>query len=450
MSHSANRSSEAILALVKEVEEEAAGGAEALFMAAMLAPSALPYDLALAVEGAVHNPSLANPAAAFFAATATMEPLVARELVDVDPDAQAFAVPEDVRLALRENLSPEDALDWAGRAVYALNLILPDAEPEHWDTYRWLMPHILACRELVADLGLNTAAANRVLHQTGFSLYHRQRFAEAADFLEAALAVDLALKGRQHPDICADLEGLGTVLWSGRDLERAENAFASCLELQKTIFTEDNPMAAPVLNSLAVVRQAMGKFDQAEADFRECLRVLTRTHGEGHPAIASCLSNFALLCEAMGKPQEALRLAERSLAINRETYGGEHPEVAADLNTVALLHESVGNDEEAEKFFRESLAVREKLFGEDHPETGQSLCNLALFLDTRGRHDEALFFYERGLAIYENALGPDHPLMESTLDKYILLLEKTGARPSDDRLRATTEARLRRIVEKDG
>ena len=76
MSHSANRSSEAVLALVREVEEEAAGGAEALFMAAMLAPSALPYDFALSVEGAEHNPSLVNPAAAFFAATATMEPLV--------------------------------------------------------------------------------------------------------------------------------------------------------------------------------------------------------------------------------------------------------------------------------------------------------------------------------------------------------------------------------------
>ena len=450
MSHSANRSSEAILALVKEVEDEAAGGAEALFMAAMLAPSALPYDFALSVEGAEHNPSLINPAAAFFAATATMEPLVTRQLVDVDADAQTFLVPEDVRLALRESLSDETALEWAGRAVYGLNLILPDAEPGHWDTYRWLMPHVLACRELVANLGLTTAAANRVLHQTGFSLYHQQHFAEAADLLEAALAVDVALKGRRHPDICADLEGLGTVLWSGRELTRAENAFAACLELQKEVFTEDNPVCAPILNSLAVVRQAMGRFEEAEADFRECLRVLTKAHGEGHPAIASCLSNFALLCEAMGQPEEALRLAERALEINRQAYGNEHPEVAADLNTVALLNEAVGNDGEAEKFFREGLAVRERLFGADHPETGQSLCNLALFLDTRERHDEALPLYERGLAIYEKALGPNHPLMESTLDKYILLLEKTGQRPSDDRLRARTEARLRRIVQGDG
>ena len=450
MSDSAKRSSKAILALAKEVEDEAAGGAEALFMAVMLAPSTLPYDFALAVEGAVHNPSLANPAAAFFAATATMEPLVARELVEVDADAQTFRVPEDVRQAIRESLSDEDALEWAGRAVYGLNLILPDAEPDHWDIYQWLMPHVLACRELVMDAGLNSAAANRVLHQTGFSLYHQQRFAESADLLEAALAVDVALKGRNHPDICADLEGLGTVLWAGRDLERAENAFAACLELQKEVFTEDNPMSAPILNSLAVVRQSLGRFDEAEADFRACLRVLTQAHGEGHPAIASCLSNFALLCEAMGKPEEALRLAERGLEINREVYGGEHPEVAADLNTVALLHEAVGNDGEAEKFFRESLAVREKLFGADHPETGQSLCNLALFLDTRDRSDEALAAYERGLAIYEKGLGPGHPLMESTLDKYILLLEKTGGRSSNDRLRALAEARLRRIVEKDG
>lgn len=448
MTDSAKRSNETILALVREIEVEAAGGAEALFMAAMLAPSTLPYDFALSVEGTQHNPSLINPAAAFFAATATIDPLVTRDLIDIDADSQVFQLHDDVRQTLRENLSDEEQLQWAGRAVYGLNLILPDAEPQHWPTYQWLMPHIHACRDLVTDLGLHTAAANRVLHQAGFSFYHQQRNREAAELLDIALTVDVALKGRQHPDICADLEGLGTVLWAGQDFARAETAFASCLELQKMIFTEDNPITAPILNSLGVLRQTMGRFDAAEADFRECLRILTTAHGETHPAIASCLSNFALLCEAMGKPEEALPLAERSLEINRAVYSDEHPEVAADLNTVALLHEAADHDREAEQLFRESLAVREKIFGRDHPETGQSLCNLALFLDTRSRTEEALDYYEQGLTVYEKALGPDHPLMESALDNYILLLEKTGSRPKSDTLRARTEAHLRRIVER--
>lgn len=444
------RSSEEILAAVKDVEAEAAGGAEALFMAAMLAETPLPYDFALSIEGTPHNPSLINPAAAFFAATATIDPLVTRDLIKIDADEQIYQLHDDVRQTLKDSLTPDDQVTWAGRAIYALNLVLPDAEPQHWPTVEWLMPHVLACRALVTELGVNSAAANRVLHQAGFSLYHQHRYAEAADLLDHALAVDVALKGKQHPDICTDLEGIGSVLWAGEDYPRAEAAFAGCYELQKEIFTADNPVTAPILNSLAVVRQALGKFTEAEETFKECLRVLTKAHGEGHPSIASCLSNLALLYEAMNRPGDALRLAERSLEINREVFGDAHPEVAADLNTVALLCDGLGKTGEAEQHFRHSLEVRRTLYGQDHPETAQSLCNLALFLDNGNRGDEAAELYEQGLAAYETALGPSHPLMEQALDNYISLLEKTGTRPASDRLRALTEARLRTIVERAG
>lgn len=442
------RSAQAILAAVKEVEDEAPGGAEALFMAAMLADTTLPYDFALSCEGAAHNPSLLNPAAAFFAATATIDPLVTRDLIKVDVDSQIFALHDDVRETLLNSLSDHDKYDWASRGIYALNLALPDAEPQNWPTVEWLMPHVLACRDLVTSLGVNTPAANRVLHQAGFSLYHQNRHREAAELLDMALAVDVALKGKNHPDICVDLEGLGTVLWAAEDYPKAEGAFAACLDIQKEILTVDNLATAPILNSLAVIRQALGRFDESEETFKECLRVLQVGHGEGHPAIASCLNNMALLYEAMGKPEEALRLAERSLEINRGFFGDAHPDVAADLNTVALLHNSVGNNAEAEKYFRESLTIREQLFGKEHPETAQAMCNLALQLESSGKDDEATPLYEQGLAAYETALGPDHPLMESALDNYIALLEKTGRRPASDALRERTEAKLRQIVEK--
>lgn len=446
MNQTPMRPAQEILAAVKEVEAEAPGGAEALFMAAMLADSPLPYDFALSMEGTQHNPALINPAAAFFAATAIIDPLVDRDLIKTDVDAHVFQVADDVRAALIDVLTETEKVDWANRAIYALNLVLPDAEPQNWPTVEWLLPHVRVCRNLVAELGIASAAANRVLHQAGFSLYHQQRHDEAADLLDAALAVDVALKGQSHPDICTDLEGLGTVLWAGGQLKRAEAAFAGCLELQREVYTEGNPITAPILNSLAVVRQALGQFEAAEAAFKECLQVLTAAHGEGHPAIASCLNNMALLYDAMGRPADALRLAERSLEINRAVHGNDHPEVAGDLNAVALLHDALGNAAEAEDAFRQGLSVRRKVYGDDHPETAQSLCNLALFLDNAGQADEAADLYEQGLSAYEASLGPGHPLMEPALDNYLLLLEKTGSRPSSDRLRRLAENRLKAIV----
>ena len=443
-----HRSSEAILETVAGVEKEAPGGAEALFMAAMLAPSPLPYDFALSMDGTPHNPALINPAAAFFAASAIIEPLISNDLIDVDADSQVFMLRDDVRLALRASLDEGQSCEWAVRALYGLNLSLPDAEPQNWPTVQWLMPHIRASRNLVAELGVNTAAANRIFHQTGFSFYHQHQYGEAVDFLEAAMSVDVALKGGQHPDIVADLEGLATVYWAAEEYVRAEAAFAACLELQKEIFTENNAATAPILNSLAVIRQALGRLDEAEKTFEECMAVLRVSHGDDHPATASCLSNMALLYEAMNQPERALSLAEDALAINRAAFGDTHPEVAGDHTTVALLHDRLGHAAEAEEHFRTSLEIRRQAYGPDHPETAQALCNLALFLDAAGRDAESFDLFDEGLAAYERVLGPSHPYMEPALDNFIALLERLGSTEGD--LRSRAEARLRKIVEKVG
>ncbi|BCS88714.1 tetratricopeptide repeat protein [Pseudodesulfovibrio sediminis] len=447
---SEHRSQATIMSAISAVENEAPGGAEALYMAAMLADSPLPYDFALSIDGTAHNPSLINPAAAFFAATATIDPLVTRDLIVVDADSQIFQLKEDVRTTLRNAMDDAQAREWASRALYAMNLVLPDAEPQHWNTVQWLMPHIEVCRALVTELDVNTAAANRVLHQTGFSLYHQERYQDAIGFLEAAMAVDVAFKGEQHPDIVADMEGLGTVHWAAGDLTRAEQTFAACLELQKTIFTEDNPATAPVLNSLAVVRQGLGDYSGAEATFEECLRILRLAHDDAHPAIASCLSNMALLYEAMDRLDEALELARKSLGINRALFGDMHPDVAEDCTTVALLLDRLGDSAGAEEHFRASLHIREQVFGSQHPETAQALCNLALLLASGERRDEAFDYYDKGLAAYESALGPNHPLMESALDNFIALLETVVATPGSDAFRERAEARLQQIVERGG
>jgi len=443
------RTSEAILEAIGRVEKEAPGGAEVLFMAAMLADSPLPYDYALSMDGTPHNPALINPAAAFFAVTAIIDPLVTNELIDVDADSQIFAIKDDVRAVLRASMDAEQTLDWAGRAIYGLNLALPDAEPQNWPTVQWLMPHILACRDLVNEIGVNTAAVNRVLHQAGFSLYHQQRYDEAVELLEAAMAVDVDLKGGQHPDIVADLEGLATVYWAAEDYDRAEATFMACLELQKEIFTEGNAATAPVLNSLGVIRQARGQLKEAESTFEECLAVLRVTQGEDHPATASCLSNMALLYEAMDQPERALELAEQGLVINRRLYGDHHPEVAGDHNTVALLYDRLGNASKAEEHFRTSLSIREQVYGSDHPETAQAMCNMGLLLDSAGRPEEAFDFFDNGLAAYEYALGPHHPLMEPALNNFIALLEKLVGSGQGE-LRARAEARLQKIVERAG
>lgn len=448
MTDTNTRTPREILALVREVEQEAPGGAEPLFMAAMLADSPLPYDFVLSVDGTPHNPALINPAAAFFAATAVMDPIIGRGLAVADADAQAFVLAPGVRQALRGSLTPEQTLEWGGRAAYALNLVLPDADPDHWPMVEWLMPHVLACRDLTVDPGVATAAANRVLHQAGFSLHFQERHAEAAALLEAAMAADVRAKGERHPDIAADLEGLGTVYWSAGDLARAESAFRDCLALQREIFTANNPAMAPVLNSLAVVLQSAGHADEAEKLLRDCLDLLREAGAERHPATASCLNNLALLLEGAGRVREALGAAMQGLELNVFLYGELHPETASAHNVVALLLDSLDDAAGAEDHFRKSLAIRERVHGGDHPETARAECNLALFLASARRDDEAFDLFERGFSAYEVSLGPDHPYMETALAGMIDFLER--AADADSPLGERARARLKAIVQRAG
>ena len=435
-----------ILAAVAQVQAREPASAETLKMAAMLADWPLPLDFTLAMDGADHNPALINPAAAMFASMALLNPLFNSDLILSTDEDRAFQIRPEVRQALHEAMTPEERQEWAGRAAYALNLVLPDAEPQNWPVVEYLMPHVLACRDLAA-MGLATAATNRVLHQAGFSLHLQNRHRESAELLHAALAVDVAIKGEGHPDIPTDWEGLGMVLWSGGDLAAAQAAFAACLDLQQKIYTEDNPVSAPVLNSLAVVQQNQGLFAEAEASYRRCMDIIRKNHGEIDPTFASCLGNLALLLEAMDRPDEALEAAKQAWTILTRIFGPDHPDVAEALNTMALLNESLGNHQQAEILFRQSLELRSRLLGPDHPVTAQTMCNLALLLDGFGRAGEAMEFYEKGLAIYQQTLGPDHPYMESALDNYLGLLERTGLRSRADAMRRGAEDLLRKIVE---
>lgn len=440
------RDSRAILEAVARVEAGEPASTEVLRMAAMLADHPLPVEFSLSMEGADHNPALINPAAAMFATMATLSPLFDAGLIHAEDGERTFRVAGDVRDALHRAMSPEERSDWARRAVYALNLVLPDAEPENWPVVEFLLPHVLACRDL-AGLGLASAALNRVLHQAGFSLHLQGRHREGAILLRAALDVDVAVKGEGHPDIAEDWEGLGMVLWSAGDMAGARTAFETCLALQERIYTEDNAVTAPILNALGVVLQGSGNLAGAETAYRRCLAVIEKHHGEDSPTMASCLGNLALLLEAADRPEEALEAAAASHRILVGSHGPDHPDVADALNAMALLHERLGEPAKAETLFRACLDLRTRVLGPDHPLTAQAGCNLALLLDRRGRTEEAAEHYERALAVYRETLEPGHPHLEAALDNFIGLLERTGQLDRANGLRRGAEETLKRIVQ---
>ncbi|WP_187170522.1 tetratricopeptide repeat protein [Salidesulfovibrio onnuriiensis] len=276
---------------IQELRDKSPMAAEVLCMGAFLADAPLPTEFALHIEGGMHSPALLNPAAAVFAMAATLDPLLSGGLALSDGELQTFSIPPEVRQAVLELLSAEERLEWAARACYVLNLSLPDAEPGNWYAAEPLMPHVEACFGLV-EQGVRSVAANRVLHQAGFFLFQQERFDQAVRYLEAALAVDVDVKGEKHPDIAADHEGLGMVRLAAGDLDGAEREYLACIKLREEIYTQDNPMLAPALDGLAYTLLASGRTAEAVRQWGRAASIMERVSGGEHPFVAACRENI--------------------------------------------------------------------------------------------------------------------------------------------------------------
>lgn len=277
---------------IATARKEAPAGAEALFIASVLAEAPIPFEMALAAEGAMHNPALINPAAAMFAVAATLDPICSLDLATMDHATGTFLVSTAVRHRILHSLSPDEHATWRMRAVHALSLAVPDAETG-MPVPAVLEPHVEACRMMV-DEGFATPDVNRVLHQFGFSLHFNGRHDEAVSYLEAALAVDMQLKAENHPDIVADLEGLATVQReAGRHAEAVLHYEAAC-DLLEAEWTEDNQLLIPVLAGLALSRKEVGDTSGALAAASRAASLFEKHFGslpvEPDGSVAACLA----------------------------------------------------------------------------------------------------------------------------------------------------------------
>lgn len=275
---------------LERLKKESPMAAEVLCMGAMLAGAPLPVEFALHTEGGMHSPALLNPAAAVFAVAATLEPLTSRGLIVDDPESQTFIIPQNIRDDILASLSTEERKEWAVRACHVLNLSLPDAEPGNWKHAEPLMPHVEACLAL-AEQGVQSASLNRILHQTGFFMFQQERYADAILYLQAALKVDLGIKGKMHPDIAADREGLGMVMLAAGDVDGAEQEYRRCIELREAILTPENPMLAPALDGLAYAFLGQGRRGEAVRSWERAASIMQQAVGNDHPFVQQCREN---------------------------------------------------------------------------------------------------------------------------------------------------------------
>jgi tetratricopeptide (TPR) repeat protein len=293
--------------------------------------------------------------------------------------------------------------------------------------------------------GTQTMNFAGVLHNQGMFLHNLGRYREAADRLNAALAIklrhnevastlrtaniltaSLMMVGRlseaktvsEHalalgsqalspddPNLVGPLSSLGALAREQEDYPDAERYFARALAIQRK--SPDVAGIAAAMDDLGDLYGLQGRFDDGEQLLQQSLAMLERRYGRNAPHYEKILNDLGNLYKDAGRLPEAEVIFNRALAGVRGKLGDQHPNVGATMGNLALVLRAASRFSEAEELYKRTLVINEKVFGPDQPITAIALNNLANNYLDLGRAVEAMGLQQRVLGIHEKAFGPE-------------------------------------------
>jgi tetratricopeptide (TPR) repeat protein len=328
-----------------------------------------------------------------------------------------------------------------------------------------------------------------VLHNQGMFLHNLGRYQEAADKLNAALAIKL-----RNKDAASTLRTSNMLCASLMMLERGSEAMSvaqRALAIGTQAFGSDDPRLADTLASLGALAREQenypdaagyferalaahqkmaasrweiatamddlgdvygleGRFDDGEKLLQQGLKLLERNYAgnvQNAPNYAKILNDLGNLYKDAGRFPEAEAAFGRALANDRATQGDNHPNVAAAMGNLATVLNAASRFAEAEKLYKQTLVIYEKIFGPDHPITAIGLNNLANNYMDQGRIADAMGLQQRVLAINERVFGPDSPDVARSLNNLANSYKAVGRA---DEAESLLERSLRILSQKFG
>ncbi|HEX5760891.1 MAG TPA: tetratricopeptide repeat protein [Thermoanaerobaculia bacterium] len=271
--------------------------------------------------------------------------------------------------------------------------------------------------------------AGPLWNELGFHLGSAGDYIEARNAYEAALRIDEAGLGPDHPKVAIAVNNLGHALHVLGDFPGARAACERALRIDEAAYGPDNPHVAIRINNLGRILQDLGDFTGARAAYERTIRINEAVYGPDHPKVAIAVNNLGVVLQDLGDLPAARLALERALRSHEAAYGPDHPRVAVAVNNLGLVLHDLGDLAGASAAFVRALRINETAYGPDHPEVSTSVNNLGRALQVLGDLPGARAAFERALQIDETALGPDHPNVAIRVNNLGLILRELGNVP---------------------
>jgi serine/threonine-protein kinase len=254
----------------------------------------------------------------------------------------------------------------------------------------------------------DSRALGRYVNNLAIVAWRQERYAEAAQQFERALAIHRKNEGELSSLVAGTEDNLAMVLNLTGELEAAREHNESALSILERLHDGPHPALAATLNSAGVLASKRGDRAAAIAYFERALEVYESVGAE-HPNVAYPLRNLGIELGASGDHGGALALYERALALRQKAHGDDHRDVASSLLDVAAARRALGQLAVAETTLRRALETYRRTMGPEHVSTATALLGLGEVLALRGLADEAEPLLRDALRIRRAALPAEDP-----------------------------------------
>jgi serine/threonine-protein kinase len=194
------------------------------------------------------------------------------------------------------------------------------------------LTHVDAAIDLYRRSKRNGLSFATALDMRAQLLKEQGHFGAALDASYEALAVWEGMLGKDHPDLVASLNGIGSGLRAAGKYQEAEQVLRRSLGITERARGADDPTLAYALDALGALYVAMEKPEQALAFYRRSLDIQERGLGPRARRVGITRINLGEVTLALGRHAEALEHFRRALDILEEVLGAKHPMTAMALS----------------------------------------------------------------------------------------------------------------------
>ena len=304
------------------------------------------------------------------------------------------------------------------------------------------------------------------LDQLGEMDTQQGKFSQALTRLSQARSLWLKVLGKNHPDLCVNLELQARALVGQRKWSEAERFLRRALELKERFLGPLHRVCIRLLGSLAeVLRLAQKRGEslrlhrlvllrrrQAIQAGTQLLRVDLPCGRYGQAELVALSYLLQAARSAKGKRYKELRhQCLAALYVREQALGPHHADLACVMDDLAELYNNHRRTEAALELYQRTLTLRRAWLGRFHPDVCLSLSAQVEIYRGQNRWDLAAAAGQDWLTVLEANQGNAHPAIALLLEKLADIYGHSGSPERQQECRRQAqEVRSRVLSTTDG